>query len=242
MQNKLGKFAWCLVVFCCFSVAALLINDSYIDWQESPIATSITVLPLDGLDFPKVTVCPPKGTHTALNHDLVKANNESLTEEDKDTLKKLTFDMVMKPAQTEYIAVLVAAANSENLENVFKGFHSFPEPYKDGFGSSMWDINGSVHSPGFGGRFDRRLYERSQRHSYSLEFPGDLVDQVGNGSLLVIELEVDTREEEGWLEEVMLPMLPILRDGLPTILKDYDDCLSTESDLAAFTVEKGNFL
>ena len=103
----------------------------------------------------------------------------------------------------------------------------------------MWDINGSVHSPGFGGRFDRRLYERNQRHSYSLEFPGDLVDQVGNGSLLVIDLEVDTREEEGWLEEVMLPMLPILRDGLPTELKTNNDCLSKENELTAYKVEAG---
>ena len=217
----------------------MLINDSYSDWQESPIATSITVLPLDGLDFPKVTVCPPKGSHTALNHDLVKADNQSLNEEKREVLKEFAFDIIMKPAQTDYVAALVATANAENLDKVFQGFQSFPRPNIVGFGSSMWDINGSVHSPGFGGRFDRRLYERNQRHSYSLEFPGDLVDQVGNGSLLVIELEVDTREEEGWLEEVMLPMLPILRDGLPTELKTNNDCLSKENELTAYKVEAG---
>ena len=170
----------------------------------------------------------------------MKADNQSLTEEDRETLKKFAFDIIIKPAQTDYVAALVATANAENLENVIQGFQSFPRPNIVGFGTSMWNINGSIHSPGFGGSFDGSFYERNQRHKYALEFPDNLAEQVGNDSMLAIELEVDTREEEGWIEEVLLPMLPIPRDGLPTKLKTNNDCLRTENQLTASKVEAGN--
>ena len=40
------------------------------------------------------------------------------------------------------------------------------------------------------------FYEHDQRYIYRLDFPSDLEEQVASGSL-VIDLEVDTREEEG---------------------------------------------
>ena len=36
-----------------------------------------------------------------------------------------------------------------------------------------------------------------------LELPDDIKEQVGSGSL-IIDLEVDTREDEGWTEQVLL--------------------------------------
>ena len=66
-----------------FLGAGLLISKSYKEWQESPVATSITTRPINDLDFPIVTICPPKGSNTALYNDLVKAGNGSLSEKDK---------------------------------------------------------------------------------------------------------------------------------------------------------------
>ena len=54
-----------------------------------PVSTSITTRPIADLDFPTVTVCPSKDSLTALNYDLMKADNNSLTEQDRGGLKML---------------------------------------------------------------------------------------------------------------------------------------------------------
>ena len=59
-QTGLGKAFWSLVVIISFLGAIYLIHDSYSDWQESPIATTISTHPIAELDFPTVTVCPPR--------------------------------------------------------------------------------------------------------------------------------------------------------------------------------------
>ena len=76
---KVSKLFWLTVVVFGFFIAAYLINGSYEDWQASPIATSISTHPISELDFPIVTVCPPQGSNTVLNYDLVRARNITLT-------------------------------------------------------------------------------------------------------------------------------------------------------------------
>ena len=77
----MARFIWFLVVCLGFTTAGILIGKSYLEWQAHPIATSITTQPINDLDFPIVTICPPRDTKAALYHDLVKAGNANLTEE-----------------------------------------------------------------------------------------------------------------------------------------------------------------
>ena len=70
--TKSWKAFWFLVVAAGFSAAIYLINDSYEDWEASPIATSTSIQPIADLDFPTITVCPQKGSNTALNYDLTR--------------------------------------------------------------------------------------------------------------------------------------------------------------------------
>ena len=74
--SKSWKMFWFLVVVAGFSAAIYLINDSYADWQASPIATSTSIQPIADLDFPTITVCPPKGSNTALNYDLTRLKGQ----------------------------------------------------------------------------------------------------------------------------------------------------------------------
>ena len=57
--SKMSRGFWLFVVLLGFSAAFYLINSSYVDWQASPIATSISTHPLSELNFPNVTICPP---------------------------------------------------------------------------------------------------------------------------------------------------------------------------------------
>ena len=59
----------------------------------------------------------------------------------------------------------------------------------------------SVFMPGWGKAFNESWYQADYVFKASLVLPDDIRDQVGNGSL-VIQLEVNTRQEEGWVEKV----------------------------------------
>ena len=200
-QTKVGRLLWAMVVCCCFLVAGTLINNSYSDWQESPIATTITTHPIAELDFPTVTVCPPRGSSTALNYDLMKADNDSMTEQDREDLIQEVYEVTIKQPHLEYAEKMIAASTAENLDEVYHGLQSIPGTYAEGFKIKVRKLSGSIRSPFYGEDYDESQYESSRIHQVVLEFPSDLAKQMGDGKL-VVELEVDVREEEGWVEEV----------------------------------------
>ena len=199
-QTKVGKAAWLIVVCLGFLTATLLIGKSYMDWMESPVATSISTHLIESLHFPKVTVCPPHGSNTALYHDLVKHKNHTVVESERQSLNKLAYATFMEDSHRDHMRYMVAAANPENVENVHLGFHSFPKPYSEsGLEMRMWTNNGSVRTPWYGETYREDMCLEHKVYHMVLDFPDDLADQVGSGSL-VIELDVNTSHDE---EEVM---------------------------------------
>ena len=204
LQTKIGKGLWILTVLVGFIGAGYLINESYSDWLDSPISTTITTQPIDDLVFPIVTVCPPKGSHTALNYDLMKADKNSLTNKDRDDLKRAVKERIIQPAHLDYIRRMLAYANLFNLKQVYKGFYSIPKPSEEaGLKMRMWSWNGTVQTPWYGEKYREEFYNENQQYMAVIDFPPDLAKQVGSGSLM-IELEVDTRDMEDWQEYVSI--------------------------------------
>ena len=193
-----------MVVLMGFVGAFYLINSSYSAWQESPVATSITTHPLADLDFPTVTVCPPKGSNTALNYDLMKANDTSLSNENKETLKNKIFNIFIRQPHQEYIKTMLAVANKGNMRQIFAGFQSVPRPNAgtNGFKIRMWNNNGSWHTPWFGAKYDSNYYKKDIHYNLEIEIPQELSSEITSRSL-VVQLEMETRDEEGWQEEVV---------------------------------------
>ena len=62
LTNKADKCFWILIVLAGFCVAGFMIYESFHNWSESPIKTTIETLPISGVTFPNVTVCPPKNS------------------------------------------------------------------------------------------------------------------------------------------------------------------------------------
>ena len=52
-----------------------MISQSFESWTASPITTTIETLPIEQVEFPKISVCPPKNTFTNLNYDLMRVEN-----------------------------------------------------------------------------------------------------------------------------------------------------------------------
>ena len=83
-SRKYVKSFWILIVMGGFIGAGVLINQSFENWNESPVKTTIETLPISNLKFPKVTVCPPMNTFTNLNYDLMKVENMTLDGDTKN--------------------------------------------------------------------------------------------------------------------------------------------------------------
>ena len=200
-QTRSFKILWIGVVCLGFLGAGLLIGKSYKEWQESPVATSITTRPINDLDFPIVTICPPKGSNTALYHDLVKAGNGSLFEKERLALKESAFKIFMERSHREYVKRMPAVSNIGNIDQVYQGYHSVPKPIQNGFEIKIQNLNGEITTPWYGSHYAEEYYKKDQNYHMVLELPDNITDQVGSGSL-VIELERDIREMEGWQEQL----------------------------------------
>ena len=79
-----SRLVWTLVVATGFCLAGLLISSSISDWDTYPVTSSISTHPIAKVGFPKVTVCPPKGSSTALTFDIVKAQGIPFTDDDRE--------------------------------------------------------------------------------------------------------------------------------------------------------------
>ena len=205
---------WFGVVCFGFIGAGILIGKSYHEWQENPIATSITTHAINDLDFPNVTICPPMDSNTALYHDLVKAGSGNISLGNKKILREAATEIFLIGTHFEYSRNMLGTSYMGNIRQVFQGYHSLPIPYNNanGFEIKMWNLNGTITTPWFGEEYpilgqDKpgklEYYKEDREFHMVLEFPEDIKKQIGSGSLN-LELEVDIREAEGWVEEVLM--------------------------------------
>jgi hypothetical protein len=114
-----------------FIGAGWLISSAYSDWLEHPFATTISTRPIDDLDFPTVTVCPPKGSHTALNYDLMKADNNSLTDQQQENLHKTVFELFTETFHFHQVDRVLTTLNKESVKQIYAGSQTAPITYHD---------------------------------------------------------------------------------------------------------------
>ena len=196
--SKTSKLFWFLVVVAGFSASIYLINDSYEDWQASPIATSTSVQPIADLDFPTITVCPPKGSNTALNYDLIRLRNTSLTKTERQELINMIRELLITKPSSEFVALARAFKNNEDILELFKDnpHTTYPMPYFDAlektFGYEVWSsqLNGSFHTPGFGEKYS--CNDSLQNVHFVLLLPKVIAKDE------ILHLEIQVADLKGW--------------------------------------------
>ena len=102
-SRRLLKLFWLSVVLAGFICSTSLIQKSFRGWEESPISTSVDILPITEITFPNVTVCPPKRTFTALNYDLALAENMTIRPEDRVKLVELVQETTSEDWREFYV-------------------------------------------------------------------------------------------------------------------------------------------
>ena len=115
-QSNLTKVLWFFIVIIGFSCSLYLIQDSFKDWSGSPIDTAISTHPISELDFPNVTICPRRGSNTALNYDNMMAQNINLTVKNRQALKAESQSIFIGDPAKDYTQKVIAVINPENLD------------------------------------------------------------------------------------------------------------------------------
>ena len=141
-ESKISKLCWFVSVFSGFCIAGYLINSSYVEWDESPVSTVISTHPISKLTFPEMTVCPPHGSNTILNYDLIKANK--LSEENQRTLETLAKDLFLRGPHVTYGKTAVQLIGRENLMNCYQGIQKLDFPDRGEFTVETAAVRGSL--------------------------------------------------------------------------------------------------
>ena len=186
-KSRGARVAWFIIVLACFSIAIMMITNSYKEWQDTPVSTTITTHLIEELDFPSVTVCPPKGSNTAVNHVLQKVQDVNFTEHEREKLLKICWKVFVDIPNKKQPRQMVELLTSENMKSILENQTSLPE--KDGSNVitlKSKEREGRFRTPGFGDlNYNGDFYSLPQEMHYVLEFPDRIEEIVGNGNLII---------------------------------------------------------
>ena len=134
-----------------------------------------------------MTVCPPRGSNTALNHLLEKVKDVNFTEEEKKELLNISREVFIEIPNKKHAQKIRDLLSVENMRSIANGQASLPEIDKEGVISiRSSEPEGSFSSPGFGDpEYKGDFYSRPQSLHYVLDLPDNIGEMVGDGELVI---------------------------------------------------------
>ena len=142
---------WFCVVFTSFISAGYIISLSYKSWQENPITTTVDIIPMSQIKFPKVTVCPPKGTYTSLNYDIMKAERINLNNETRQMFTDFSLDVIQETLFHSMMKRMNIMQEKNRYYNLYKGYSKFDNPY---YQCIPIDLSMSLNQCNLGSRYN----------------------------------------------------------------------------------------
>ena len=177
-KSKAARAAWVAIVVACFAYAIYMINNSYKEWQESPVSTTITTHPITELEFPTVTVCPPRGSNTALNHLLEKVKDVNFTKEERQELLDISREVFIEIPNKKYARQMTEFLSVENMRSIANGQASMPEVDEQG----MIILRSSEPQGSFS---SQSLDFSNNSFKYELNLPENIEELLGGGELVI---------------------------------------------------------
>lgn len=189
--RKFSRVFWIITVITGFSTAAFLIHSSFQSWSDSPIKTTVEKLPISKMKFPKVTVCPPRGTFTDLNYDIMLAENTTFEKEQAIELNSFIYEVVNNHVYMDEWTKL----NEDNIfSNWYQGYTIFSPPKNHPFfGNSHFldssALSGVVTTEFFGDTFQEDKIEKKASHQVTVSPPENLILDENITLHLKVEIE-----------------------------------------------------
>ena len=167
--------------------------------------TTIETKAISELNLPVVTVCPPKGTFTNLNYDLVTINNTLMGEDQIKSLKtfihKAIIDQEFEAVSEEDKSYMIKG----KYESWFKGITQFTLPEtKTKTTFYLWTTAsvGEAETPNFGADYSKKSFPLKLSYIL-LIFPPKNISSTKD-KLFNLEIQVNTKKYEGegseWIE------------------------------------------
>ena len=189
-NQRVTRLLWILVVFIGFSGSSYMISESFSAWATSPVSTTIETLPISDLDFPNVTVCPPRNSFTNLIPDLVKFKGVMFDGNITESLTKAMFEANAFAKYAEF-----SDYNQEIFRNWYTGTSRIGLPYKEGtfknYNLETFATSGTFSTPYFREEtFDETKFERMFESRVLVNFPPGLA----RGSQITLDIEYDVEQ------------------------------------------------
>ena len=179
-KSLTARAVWTAIVVVCFAFAVYMITDSYKEWQESPVLTTITTHPINELEFPTVTVCPPRGSNTVLNHLLEKVQDVNFSEEERQELLSISKEIFIEIPSKKFIPKMTELLDLNYKRSIANEQASLPEVDDQGvIILRSYEPQGSFSSP----RLEHRREPVSFR--FELNFPEDVGGLLGEGEMII---------------------------------------------------------
>ena len=193
------RLFWIFVVITGFTFVGVLINQSFSSWTSSPITTTIETRPIREIDFPNVTVCPPRNSFTSLNPDLLMSRNITFDQEKRkelsDYVPYAAYDLTYKANGGEYEEFL---EGERKYSDWYRGISGF-ELTKTRFSSTKYyDFhtaapNGSFSTPYFGEPYNVSMFDCGLTTWVYIYVPENLTI----GSKIVVDLDYEDNNDDG---------------------------------------------
>ena len=212
-KSKVARALWVAIVVACFAFAIYMIHGSYREWQKSPVLTTITTHPITELDFPTVSVCPPRGSNTALNHLLEKVSGVNFTQKERQELSAINRKVFIEIPNEKLDKSIPEMLTSENVKSIINGKTSMPQIDGNEIVIKSQEPQGSFRTPGFDAKKQSEDFDRKQRSfHYVLDLQKEsLREYLGDGSFVISvqsqrNWKVQLQKEKLELYQVMMTM------------------------------------
>ena len=203
------KVLWAIIVVICFCFGISLIAEAFHSWQLSPIITSVDTQPIGKVTFPEITICPPKGSNTALNIDLLALEKVQLTEVERENLVSSTVTDLYSRSIDRFISAQRNFHPTDITKNIYSDkqelYLSYVAPGSEYQGAwypeietiavrmnKAGDISGQYETPRFGEIVTEESLQPGLYIYYTAYIPPKIFDPDLPDTVLVVELEYYT--------------------------------------------------
>ena len=199
--KKFVQLFWILVVIIGFAISGIMIYQSFQAWNESPVKTTVETLSTTKMNFPKVTVCPPKNTSTNLNYDLMVMENKTISNDSRNELTNYAFDLLQDHIHAMVKANLSRLNESNRYRNWYQRSSKMFGPYlcskdlRPVYELKSYATSGIISTENFGKKFDSDKVETNIRYIVSIATRVNF--QKTDNISLTLEIERISLEEYG---------------------------------------------
>ena len=204
--KKLSRLFWVLVVLGGFCGAGYLIQESFLNWDQSPISTTVETLSMSQITFPNITVCSPKNLFLNLNFDILQSNDAKLGNDTQIDLLNQSLDIVQEEFHYEMKKNLSKVVEPDRYYNWYHGYTKLKYPYYSYENELFFSVSttltrGNISTQYFGNKFDLAKLERNIYIPIYVFVPESLKNE--NASTIILNIEKTAMEGDSNFDKII---------------------------------------